>query len=118
MPKHKLRIDFDDESGEIVVYHRCTVHLAGHDVSHSEEIDLADKEETANLLRQLIDQEVDYVDEERTIKTTNRKLMEERTQKMTINHVAAVNNIPQKGVKRITLGGSLRAVGEASLKRK
>lgn len=123
MAKHKLRIDYDDDTGEVTVHHRCTIDLAGHAVSHSEVVDTPD--DAAAVLKSLLDLEGEWEftsgrGEDKkvgTVKLTRRAYMERVTSGLAINHVAAVNDTPQPGVKRVKVGGTIGAIGASESKK-
>lgn len=96
--KHAVRIDLDTD-GNLTVTHRCVVKLGNHEISHSEPVELDNAKEIALNLAALID--------------SNREAVEAAATKLAINHVAAVNNVKQPGVKRITLKGSLKPAADS-----
>lgn len=109
MAVHKLQLtltldDAQPDAATLAVTHRVTSTLAGHAVSHSEPVVLDDEDAAKAALRQLLE--------------ANRAAVEAAATPLVVNHVAAVMNRPQKGVKRVGLGGSLGAVGGAAVEKK
>ena len=96
--KHRLRITFDDNTGTLDVQHVTTVDVAGHAVTWSESVEMADPAGAVNALRALVD--------------SNRKEMESRAQESAIQHIAAAEGTRRRGVKRIALGGTVGSMGE------
>jgi hypothetical protein len=101
MAKHSLRIDFDEATGTVTAVHRCTVDVGGLPVSHSREIDLG--ADAATALKGVLD--------------ANRALVEAEATGLAISHAAAVSGKSQPGVKKLSVGGSLGALGASEAKK-
>lgn len=93
--RHSLRIDFDGAA--VAAVHRCTVDVGGLPVSHSREIDLGAG--AAEALAGVLD--------------ANRELLEREATALAISHAAAVSGKAQPGVKKLSVGGALGAIGGA-----
>lgn len=98
MAKHRIRIDYDEDTGVVTVTHRCTIELAGHSVRWSDVVTLGDPEEAKSVLKTMID--------------NNRVEAERRATQSALQHVAAVTGQSQRGIKRLKLQGSMGAIGE------
>ncbi len=94
---HSLRIDFDEATGEVVALHRCAVQLGGHTVYHARGVALG--ADAAAALKAVLD--------------ANRELIQMEAGALAVAHVAAVAGKAQPGVKTLTAGGSLGALGGA-----
>jgi len=110
MARHRIQIVLDDDTGEVRMSVRCSVKIGNFpdEISHAE--DVTPPDDAAKVLRALIDEtKVTVGDKDVTL----REYMEQVTTKLAINHVAAVMDTPQPGVKRIKVGGSVGAIGNA-----
>jgi len=103
MAAHKLRITFDEATGEVRIDHRCTVEVGGHAVSHAVEFDHAAPDALAAELKKWVD--------------ANREAMEKDAGLLAVRHVAAVTGKNEPGVKRVAVGGSLGVGGGTELKK-
>jgi hypothetical protein len=99
---HSLRIDYDDDDGTVSAVHRCGVEVAGLTVSHSRDIDLGP--DAVAALKAVID--------------ANRETVEGEAQALAISHAAAVSGKAQPGVKKLTVGGTLGALGGSAAEKK
>ncbi len=97
MASHKISITFDEATNALHVVHRCSVDVAGHTVSHAEDIELTETGGVLGMLKGLID--------------SNRTEMEAIANLHGVNHASAFSGKALAGVKKLTIGG---AVGVAS----
>lgn len=98
MASHKVVITFDAEKAALKITHRCTVLLAGHSVSHSDEIAVSNADPLVRELRALIE--------------ANKDALEAKTTELAAVHVAALGSRAAKGVKLVNLGGSIGISGQ------
>ena len=100
MAKHKLQINFDEDTGELVITHRCEVDMAGHKVRYSEEVQ--------------VDQPVNLIEALKDFISNNRAEVEQRASRSAIQHVAAVTGKTVPGQKRIRVVGTMGPVGDVN----
>jgi len=98
MATHKLQLTLDADGLRVV--HRCTVEVAGHTVSHSEDIELSEAS-VAALAKGLS-----------PIIESHKEEMEERTQTLALQHAAALADEKTPGVKRLRFEGTITPLGE------
>lgn len=100
MAAHRLRIDYDAQTGEIKVRHTCETTLAGHTCTHTEDVALADPDSARAALAALV--------------ATNKAEMEGRAEASAITHVAAVTARRRPHGTGLAVGGSVGAFGLAT----
>lgn len=92
MAKHTLRIDFDDETGEVACVHRCAVEVGGHTVVHSRDVPLGN---AAATLKAVVEK--------------NRDLLEGEAKVAAARHVEALRG-RGGATKNLVVGGTLDGI--------
>lgn len=103
--KHRLKVDFDDETGNVTLELFTTAEVAGQKVNNSKTLNLDDCSSLCSFLKEIVD--------------SVRETTEEECKGKSIQHVAAMvahaNSTKKKGevlegengIKRIQLKGTL-----------
>lgn len=100
MVKHRLRIDFDEDTGELSVTHRCTVGMAEQVITFSETVNVPDTAAMLGVLSDIIE--------------VNRASMERRAVSSAVEHVVAVAGQVQHRQRQVKTGGTVGPAGRST----
>jgi len=96
--KHRLRVVFDEETGDLQVTHSCTVTMGDQKVTKSEVITLESQDSFLDSLKEIL--------------KANRKTMERMTKESAVEHMAAVQGVMRRNRKQQAITGKMSPVGK------
>lgn len=100
---HKLIIAYNEATKALTAVHRCTVTVAGHEVSHTRELGLTPEDAWVAALTGVLN--------------VGRELLETETARLALTHAGAVTGKVEPGTHRLVVDGAVAPGGAPAIER-